>query len=134
MALVQERGGSTRRDANHEHFNAFWEKQLEAYNTHFGDISHETIHLQILATLPKYQRHGYASLLCGWAVEVLYQGSLQGISVMASPMGYNLYANLGFKEVGTFCIQIRGEREKLTLTAMMYRPDPARVSLEARAD
>jgi hypothetical protein len=48
--------------------------------------------------------------------------SLKDISVMASPMGHELYAWLGFENVGTFSIQVLGEKEKLTLMAMMYRP------------
>jgi hypothetical protein len=45
-------------------------------------------------------------------------------------MGYTLYKKLGFKSVGTLHIC---EGKKLALEVLMYRLDPARVSLEARA-
>lgn len=41
-------------------------------------------------------------------------------------MGYELYKRLGFERVGTFYIQVPVEKEKLTLEAMMYHPNPAK--------
>jgi ribosomal protein S18 acetylase RimI-like enzyme len=79
------------------------------------------MHLQILATLPDYQRRGHASALCKWAMELVRRDSLKDLSVMASPMGYDLYMWLGFERVGTFYIQVPGEEEMLVLQAVMYR-------------
>jgi hypothetical protein len=44
-------------------------------------------------------------------VELVRRDLLNHISVMASPMGYELYNWLGFEKVGTLTIQGRGERK-----------------------
>ncbi|KAK3688255.1 hypothetical protein B0T22DRAFT_511595 [Podospora appendiculata] len=120
VTKVEERGGSARRDANHEHFNAFWKGQIRAYKRYFGCLGSEKLHLQILATLPAYQRRGHGSSICKWGMELMRRDSLNSISVMASPMGSQLYTWLGFANIGTFYIQVAGEEEKLTMEAMMY--------------
>lgn len=117
---VDKRGGSTRRDANQQHFNAFHNGQAKAYKKYFGDIGPEQLHLQILATLPDFQRRGHATTLCRWGMDVIRRESLKNISVMASPMGYHLYTRLGFDHLATVIIQVLGEDEKLTLQAMKY--------------
>ncbi|KAL2133371.1 hypothetical protein VTI74DRAFT_2459 [Chaetomium olivicolor] len=119
---VEGRGGKDRRDANHEHFNAFWKDQIKAYKRFFGPIGPEQMHLQILATLPEFQRRGHGSSLCKWAMELVRRDSLKDMSVMASPMGYELYTRLGFQRVGTFAVQVPGEEEQVVLQAMMYKP------------
>ncbi|KAK4183082.1 hypothetical protein QBC35DRAFT_130313 [Podospora australis] len=119
---VEEHGGKTRRDANHEHFNEFWRGQIRAYKRFFAPIGPEQIHLQILATLPDFQRRGHATSLCRWAMDLVRRENLKDISVMASPMGADLYNWLGFDTCGTFYIQVPGEEERLTLQAMMYKP------------
>ena len=55
-------------------------------------------------------------------MELVCQEGLKDMSVMASPMGYELYKSLGWDVVGTFWIQVPGEEEKLVLRAMMYKP------------
>lgn len=55
-------------------------------------------------------------------MELVRRDFLNDMSVMASPMGHELYLWLGFDQVGTFYIQVPGEDEKLVLQAMMYRP------------
>jgi ribosomal protein S18 acetylase RimI-like enzyme len=130
---VEERGGKTRKDANHEHFNEFWKGQIRAYKRFFGPIGPEQIHLQILATLPDFQRRGHGSSLCKWAMELVMRDALNDMSVMASPMGNELYTWLGFENVGTFHIQIPGESQRLVLHAMMYRPNRLRTAT-ARKD
>jgi ribosomal protein S18 acetylase RimI-like enzyme len=131
---VEERGGKDRRDANHEHFNEFWKGQIRAYKRFFGPIGPEQTHLQILATLPEFQRRGHGSSLCRWAMELVRRDKLKDMSVMASPMGYELYKWLGFERVGTFYIHVPGEDQKLVLQAMMYRAPklrPARTAGDA---
>ncbi|KAK4465877.1 hypothetical protein QBC42DRAFT_260594, partial [Cladorrhinum samala] len=76
VTQVEERGGKTRRDANHKHFVEFWHGQIRAYKRFFGDIGPEQIHLQILATLPDYQRRGHATSLCHWAMDLVRRESL----------------------------------------------------------
>ncbi|KAM7200099.1 hypothetical protein V8F20_005520 [Naviculisporaceae sp. PSN 640] len=119
---VEENGGSTRRDANHEHFNAFWKGQIKEYQKLFSPIGPEQMHMQILATLPDFQRRGHGSSLCKWAMETVRRERLKDMSVMASPMGYELYTWLGFHCVERFYIQVPGEEERLTLEAMIYKP------------
>ena len=48
----------------------------------------DRVYLQILATLPEFQRRGYGSLLCLWAMGVVLKDGLKGILVMASFMGF----------------------------------------------
>ncbi|KAL2267133.1 hypothetical protein VTJ83DRAFT_4410 [Remersonia thermophila] len=128
---VEERGGKHRRDANHEHFDEFRRGQMKAYDKFFRPLGPEQMHLQILATLPQFQRRGHGSALCRWAMDLVRRDSLRHMSVMASPMGRELYTFLGFAWVGSFWIQVPGEEEKLVLQAMMYRPPTAsRTSLE----
>ncbi|KAL1840238.1 hypothetical protein VTJ49DRAFT_669 [Mycothermus thermophilus] len=128
---VEERGGKHRRDANHEHFNEFRRGQIRAYNKFFRPFGPEQMRLQILATLPEFQRRGHGSALCRWAMDLVRRDSLRHMSVMASPMGRELYTFLGFEWVGSFCIQVPGEEEKLVLQAMMYRPPTtSRTTLE----
>ncbi|KAK4152151.1 hypothetical protein C8A00DRAFT_16515 [Chaetomidium leptoderma] len=129
---VEERGGKTRRDANHEHFNDFWKGQIRAYKKFFAPIGPEQIHLQILATLPEFQRRGHGSSLCTWAMELVRRDSLRDMSVMASPMGHELYMWLGFDSVGTFYIQVPGEEEMVVLQAMMYMPPKLRRAIAVR--
>ncbi|KXX81484.1 hypothetical protein MMYC01_201720, partial [Madurella mycetomatis] len=68
---VEKRGGKNRRDANHKHYNEFWHGQIRAYKKLFGPFGPEQIHLQILGTLPEFQRRGHASSLCRWAMELV---------------------------------------------------------------
>ncbi|KAK4169919.1 hypothetical protein QBC43DRAFT_306837 [Cladorrhinum sp. PSN259] len=131
---VEENGGRTRRDANHEHFNEFWHGQIKAYKRFFGQIGPEQIHLQILATLPDFQRRGHATSLCQWAMELVHRESLKDMSVMASPMGHDLYTWLGFDSVGTFYIQVPGEEERITLQAMKYVPEVWTVKVVPQAE
>ncbi|KAK1754155.1 hypothetical protein QBC47DRAFT_385893 [Echria macrotheca] len=81
----------------------------------------DRVHLQILATLPEFQRRGHGSSLCLWAMGVVLKDGLKGISAMASPMGFQLYSSQGFLRVCTFYIQVPGEEEKLTLEAVGCR-------------
>ncbi|KAK3943900.1 hypothetical protein QBC46DRAFT_240792, partial [Diplogelasinospora grovesii] len=122
VAEVQEHGGSSRKDANHVRFNAFREKQIEAGKKYFDPIvpAPERLHLQILSTLPDHRRAGYGSALCNWAMNLVREEGLKGMSVMASPMGCELYTRLGFVRVGSVHIHIEGDDESVNLEAMIY--------------
>lgn len=124
MTLVEEQGGSSRRDVNHEHFYAFRDEQIKAYERNFRGIGPDQIHLQILATLPGFRGRGHASSICRWAMKLVCSESesLKDVSVMASPMGFDLYRQLKFTELESFPVHIPGEEERLTLRAMIYRP------------
>jgi hypothetical protein len=124
VTLVDKQGGSSRRDANHEHFEAFRIEQIKAYERNFRGIGPDQIHLQILATLPSFRGRGHASSICRWAMDLVCSESesLEDVSVMASPMGFDLYNHLKFTEMEAFDVHIPGEEERLTLRAMIYRP------------
>lgn len=122
MSEVLERGGKSRLDANHERFNEFWKGQIRVYKRLFAPIGPEQTHLQILATLPEFQRRGHGSSLCKWAMELVRKDALKDMTVMASPMGHKLYTWLGFERVATFYIQVPGDEESVVLQAMIYRP------------
>ena len=44
-----------------------------------------------------------------------------GITMLASPMGSNLYEKLGFKFCGTVVMQVPGEEERLEYAAMDWK-------------
>lgn len=134
MTEVEKRGGKHRRDANHRHYNEFWHGQVREYKRLFAPIGPEQIHLQILGTLPEFQRRGHASSLCRWAMNLVLTDSLKDMSVMASPMGYSLYRRLGFEKVATFYIQVPGEEERVVMQAMMYKPQVRMASLVVDAE
>ncbi|KAK1836858.1 hypothetical protein QBC39DRAFT_367062 [Podospora conica] len=123
VTLVNDQGGSSRRDVNHEHFDAFRNEQIKAYERNFGGIGPDQIHLQILATLRSFRGRGHASSICQWAMDLVCSESeaLKDVSVMASPMGFGLYKHLQFTELEAFDVHIPGEEERLTLRAMIYR-------------
>lgn len=62
-------------------------------------------------------------------MDLVRRESLKDMSVMASPMGYDLYTWLGFDCLGTFCIQVPGEEERITLQAMKYVPKVWKVKI-----
>ncbi|KAK0645706.1 hypothetical protein B0T16DRAFT_436825 [Cercophora newfieldiana] len=109
-------------DASRRRLDAFTHEQVEAYKRFFEPIGPEQIHLQILATLPAFQRRGHGSSICKWAMSLARDENLKDISVMASPMGHELYNWLGFQRVGEFPIRVPDEEVELTLVAMMYDP------------
>lgn len=53
---------------------------------------------------------------------------------MASPMGRQLYARLGFEWVGVLCVQEPGEAERLVLQAMVFRPGKGGKGGKVRGD
>jgi len=110
---------STRRDANHDRFNAFWKQQTEVYEKYFSHIGKDQIHLQILVTLPEFHRRGHGSSLCRWAMDLVDKDSLRDMSAIASSICHLLYGQLRFQAVGKLYIQVPGEAEKLTLEAMI---------------
>ncbi len=136
-SAVDARGGKTRRDANPTRLAQFRKSQQTAHQAFFAALDPEQLHLQILATLPPFQRRGHATSLCEWAMERVRQDdALHGMSVMASPMGYRLYTRLRFEEAGTFYVQVPGEEERLVLRAMVYKPAraPGKVVVEKVPD
>lgn len=80
------------------------------------------LHLQILATHPKYQRRGAGRLLCEWGLQVAEFFRLP-ITVFASPMGSILYQTTGFMLVDR--VQVKAtedDDEGVVLAAMTFIP------------
>jgi hypothetical protein len=80
------------------------------------------IHLQILATHPKYQRQGAGRALCEWGIRLAERISTP-ITVFASPMGSILYRSTGFMRVEEVRIQaVEDDHEGVVLAAMTFIP------------
>ena len=76
------------------------------------------IRLKLLATRPEYQRQGAASKLLDWGM-CLSREKLKVLTVLAGPMGRKLYTKTCFYEQGTVDVQVDGEDEKATFSAMV---------------
>lgn len=71
----------------------------QAREEHFGAY-HQHRYLQLLATHPNHQGHGYASDLIQAAItEAKHLGGV--LTAVAGPLGYILFSGLGFHDVGT---------------------------------
>ncbi|KAK3933868.1 hypothetical protein QBC46DRAFT_274929 [Diplogelasinospora grovesii] len=116
-AKVEELGGNKRRDAHHARCKAFREQQIRASKKFFEQ---PVLHLQILGTLREHRRQGHGKSLCKWGMNLVREEGLEGMSVMASPMGRELYTSLHFRRVGNIHIQV-GDENGVHLEAMMYR-------------
>lgn len=111
-----------RRDAHPRRMEAFTDTMEVAHCQYFSDIyGTNHIHLKILATHPDYWRRGAGTKLCNWGID-LAEKNRTYISVFASPMGEKLYARLGFKELAIVVVQVKGEEEKVSISAMLYTP------------
>ena len=71
----------------------------QARKDHFASY-HQHRYLQLLATHPSHQGHGYASDLVQAAVgEAKQAGGV--LTAVAGPLGYILFSGLGFHDVGS---------------------------------
>lgn len=101
---------------------AFTDAMEVAHRQYFTDVhGADHIHLRILATHPDYWRRGAGTKLCNWGID-LAEKHRTYISVFASPMGEKLYAQLGFKKLAVVVVQVKGEEEKVNISAMLYTP------------
>ncbi|KAK5658452.1 hypothetical protein OQA88_1841 [Cercophora sp. LCS_1] len=83
---------------------------------------HGHMFLKILLCHPEYQRRGAGRALTTWGIEEARRMRLN-TTVFASPMGFELYKKLGFREVDRFRVQLEGEEVFLDIPAMVLRPD-----------
>lgn len=81
----------------------------------------ECMHLRVVATLPRYQKRGYAKALCEWGIGFAGSRGI-GVTVSTSPLGYILFSDLGFVDVGPLSVPIGGGEEDLVLKAMYLAP------------
>lgn len=122
LVVINPPNTERRRDAHPRRMEAFTDAMEVAHRRYFSDIyGADHIHLKILATHPDYRRRGAGTKLCNWGID-LAEKNRAYISVFASPMGEKLYARLGFKELAVVVVQVKGEEEKVSISAMLYTP------------
>lgn len=85
---------------------------------------HGHVFLKILLCHPSFQRRGAGRALTEWGIDEARRRGLN-TTVFASPMGFELYRKLGFREIGRFKVQLEGEDAFLEIPAMVLRPDHA---------
>ncbi|KAH6628912.1 acyl-CoA N-acyltransferase [Chaetomium tenue] len=113
-----DRGINERRDANREHMVAYGEAMTENFDKFFARYGEEQLHLWMLITHPDFRRRGAGTQLCNWGVEEAARRGGWILTVMASPMGKNLYDHLGYNLVGYGTAQVDGEAEKVDIYAL----------------
>ncbi|KAK3989623.1 putative N-acetyltransferase ycf52-like protein [Cladorrhinum sp. PSN332] len=87
--------------------------------------------LKILLCHPDYQRRGAGRALTEWGIQ---EAAALGLctTVFASPMGFNLYRKLGFRQIGSFKVQLDGEKEYLEIPALVLKPKRAEQGAQMR--
>ncbi len=82
------------------------------------------VFLKVLLCHPDYRRRGAGRALTRWGVR---RARRQGLhtTLFASPMGYLLYPKLGFRQVGSFRVQVDGDDAFLDIPALEL-PPPSR--------
>ncbi len=123
MLDVSEAGGATRNDANLARFMAFRDAGNEAKQKYFNDVyGDDQIHLQILGTHRDSMRRGFGSALCAWGMSKARDDGLV-VSVLASPMGFFLYSQLNFQDLGTVVVHVPGDEKTVSLKPMVFQPE-----------
>lgn len=103
--------------------------KAEVFDREFGDCQ---LHLQILATHPKYQRRGAGRLLCEWGLRLAEIASVP-ITVFASPMGSSLYQKSGFVSVSNVRIKaMEDDHDGVVLAAMTFIPKSFANAMKSR--
>lgn len=88
----------------------------EHFVAEFGD---RHLHLGMIATHPDYQRRGAAGMMLRWGIDKAEREGL-AISLFASPMGKPVYQHMGYEVRDVVRVQVEGEEEFITETAMAY--------------
>ena len=113
-----DRGIAERRDANREHMLAYGKAMTRSFDSFFARYGDEQLHLWMLITHPNFRRRGAGSQLCNWGVEESARRGGWILTVMASPMGKDLYEHLGCSLVGCETAQVDVEEEKVDIYAL----------------
>lgn len=87
---------------------------------YFGKYGSEQVVLLMLMVDPEYHRQGVGSMLVDWGVDYARQRGWP-VTVMASPMGKQLYTSKGFTLLGHETVRADDEDEHLVL-AILERP------------
>ncbi|QDS69341.1 hypothetical protein FKW77_003640 [Venturia effusa] len=126
---------SIRRDGDPKRMQAWTvitaKSKAEVFDGVFGSCQ---LHLQILATDPKYQGRGAGRALCDWGIQLAARVSMP-LTVFASPMGYNLYHKIGFIPVVNVQIRVPGGDDGgVMLKAMTYIPQSVANAMKMEAN
>jgi GNAT superfamily N-acetyltransferase len=121
-----------RRDVDWAHLEAFRNASAALQDIYFDSIyGIDQLRLQILGTLPRYQRRGLGTALCKWGMKRARRDGVV-ITLISSPMGYKLYEHIGFQDRGKEIVRAQGEKEKLSVHVMDFdlRPTTPQPRLE----
>ncbi|KAF4508827.1 hypothetical protein G6O67_005159 [Ophiocordyceps sinensis] len=83
------------------------------------------LHLDILATRPDYQRHGYAKALVSWGTDYARK-TQRPLCVQAASRAYILFSGLEFVDLGPVPLPSDQQNEAAVLKAMMFEPGKCR--------
>ncbi|KAK3686250.1 acyl-CoA N-acyltransferase [Podospora appendiculata] len=112
-----------RRDVNAAHFREFKDRMDEGFAKYFSKHGSDQIHLWLLCTRPAFRRRGAGTSLCQWGLDYAARAGVRHATVLASPMGKQLYEEVGFVLNGSFFVgPVEGdeEDEKLEIWALTY--------------
>jgi GNAT superfamily N-acetyltransferase len=125
---LNKAGALSRKDANFERINLFRKVMGEGVDKYFTKTyGGDQLYLQLLGTHPDHRRRGYGTALCNWGISLAKDDGVV-VSLFASPMGFLLYSQLGFKYLGTLTIQVLGETDKVILKAMVLENEVKEIS------
>ena len=109
----------TRRDGDPKRLAAFRATMDRVHAEYWVKKYPRNYHLQLLATHPDYRRRGAGSLLSQWGIKEAVTSGV-AVGVEASPMGFLLYSQLGFKLKDTLTVQAEDDAETLAVKVMVY--------------
>jgi GNAT superfamily N-acetyltransferase len=118
-----DRGIDERHDANRSHMRAYAAAMTRAFSNHFAHHGGQQLHLWMLMTHPDHRRRGAGTMLCDWGRDEARRRGGWALTVMASPMGRNLYEHLGYRVQGSTRARVDGEDEFVDIFAM-EKADP----------
>ncbi|KAI5921283.1 acyl-CoA N-acyltransferase [Camillea tinctor] len=113
-----DHGINERRDANRDHVREYREAMSNAFSKNFLRHGNNQLNLLWLITIPKFRCQGAGSLICYWGQEEAKKRHKDFLTVMASPMGKNLYKDHGYGLIDTVMAQRKGEEEKVEVYIM----------------
>lgn len=105
-----------RRDADFRRLNALGEAKKAIGKTYWSEVQ-ELWNLELIVTHREFRRRGAATLLIKHGCAIADKGDLS-CRVEASPMGRLVYASCGFKEIGTWDVQLPNDSTSLRMWCM----------------
>jgi hypothetical protein len=111
----------SRRDADFARLEALAEASAAIGKKYWSSMT-EIWNLELIVTDRPYRRRGAATALVKWGT---VKADQEGIycRVEASPMGKPVYMSCGFKELGTWDVQVKGQSATLHMWCMGRAPE-----------